>query len=172
MESGVIISKIVVTFEGELWPEIDVEGQPIPYSARKGKYGKFYKPKRLLEFQSNVASAGLEAVLQTGRTSLETEHVAVISRFTRKGKAKCDADNLQKSVQDALTGVVYADDVQVHALAVTKESDDQPRSKILVMTLANVTVEVEDDSKRRSRSRAKRSGSNRKTVSKKRRSSR
>ena len=168
MALGVIISKIVVTFEGELWPEINVEGQPIPYSARKGRHGKFYKPKRLLEYQSNVASAGLEAVIRAGRTGLEVRNVAVVSRFSRKGKTKCDADNLQKAVQDALTGVVYADDVQVHALAVTKRLEQRPRSEILVMTLDNVTVEVEDDNKRRSRRTTKRTGSNRKAVSKKR----
>jgi Holliday junction resolvase RusA-like endonuclease len=45
---------------------------------------------------------------------------------------KCDADNLAKSILDALNGIAYYDDSQVCELLVRKYYSDNPRVEILI----------------------------------------
>ena len=45
---------------------------------------------------------------------------------------KCDADNLAKSILDALNGIAFYDDSQVCELAVSKYYSDEPRVDIII----------------------------------------
>jgi Holliday junction resolvase RusA-like endonuclease len=45
---------------------------------------------------------------------------------------KCDADNLAKSILDALNGIAFYDDSQVCELSVSKLYSDNPRAEITI----------------------------------------
>ncbi len=45
---------------------------------------------------------------------------------------KCDADNLAKSILDALNGIAFYDDSQVCELSVSKLYSDEPRAEITI----------------------------------------
>jgi Holliday junction resolvase RusA-like endonuclease len=45
---------------------------------------------------------------------------------------KCDADNLAKSILDALNGIAFYDDSQVCELSVSKLYSDEPRTEITI----------------------------------------
>ena len=51
--------------------------------------------------------------------------------YYRKNKVRADVDNLAKTTMDAMTGLVYVDDVQIVDLHITKAVDaSNPRVEI------------------------------------------
>lgn len=135
------MSKIKVTFEGELTPEIRVDGQPIPSSARCG-YKRVHLGKRTKEYRKRIVDAA-EDTLDLKMPFIKGK-IGLLTQFTRKGRIKCDVDNVQKSVQDALTGLLWDDDDRVHAIIVIKQYGNNPETKIRAIRLDNISVEIQD----------------------------
>lgn len=129
--------KIVITLVGKLAPEIKVPGQPVPSSLRRGR-GRMYLGKRTQEYRDRIVDAATDKL--GPRFKFIRGAIGILTRFTRKGKTKADVDNVQKSVQDALTGVLWADDNAVEAIVVLKNYGKIPMTKIQAMALDNVNV--------------------------------
>ena len=117
------------TTAGESLIEFFVEGNPVPkQSFKMGKYGG-YQPKRVTDWQEQVAWCA--SVAYKGEP-LETP-VSVRLIFRRKDKRRCDLDNLAKAVNDALEGIVFKNDEQIHHLTVYKfYKQDNPGVNITV----------------------------------------
>jgi hypothetical protein len=68
-----------------------------------------------------------------------TRRLRIVLTYYHEGEStSLDSDNLLKPIQDALNGLVYADDVQVVDTAVRRTSIDQPivarrASRVLLM---------------------------------------
>jgi Holliday junction resolvase RusA-like endonuclease len=76
----------------------------------------------------------LEARSQWGRRKPITEEVELWIRLFFGTKRRADIDNFHKLSLDALSGVVYADDSQIHALHVERDYDKaDPRIEIEVI---------------------------------------
>jgi len=150
------MSKVTITLTGETLPLLEVDGQPIPAErVRRGRGGRFYVPKRTRDYRAKVSEAAMEA---WGDNPPLTEEVGMVSVFKRKGKQACDADNLQKTMQDALLGIAYLDDSQIHAIVAVKEPEsDTPGSQVLLMALENLSIKVEEPNDRRKRKKARKS---------------
>lgn len=90
--------------------EITVPGEPVPLArARRGEYGKFYTPKKSLQYQSDIAWEARRA-----RTRFGQREVVVHTDFYCRSKRAQDGDNMHKAVLDALEKAeVYDNDRQV-----------------------------------------------------------
>ena len=87
-----------------------VVGQPIPKArARVTRYGT-YTPETTGNWEKLV---GDEAALVMRGHEIFTGPLRVVLHFRRKSLVHCDLDNLQKSVLDALKGIVWVDDCQI-----------------------------------------------------------
>jgi len=85
-----------------------------------------YTPRRTREFQDDVGWAA-----KVARVKPRNGKIAVTLHFYG---CKGDADNLAKSVLDALNGIAYRDDRQVVELHVFVERDEIPARTEIVIT--------------------------------------
>lgn len=110
-----------------------VPGPPQPKQrARKGKNGHWYTPEATRAYEERVRLHGLRAVRVHDRCNASnlgvgrwptTARYALTLRIVFADRRRRDADNVAKAIQDALNGVVWADDSQITALACTREVD-------------------------------------------------
>lgn len=110
-----------------------VPGEPVPKQSFKYRKGGGYQPARVTEWQEAVGWMAKEAM--QGKDLLAGP-IEVEVGFVRSNKRRCDIDNLQKAVSDALQGVVFADDDQIHKMVLYKFYDkDAPGAWIQVRQL-------------------------------------
>lgn len=112
-----------------LFLSVIVEGNPIPKQRARivGRHG--YTPKRTKAYEQKVAWA----VKQEIKGKLFTGDIAVFLDFYRSDRRRCDIDNLQKAILDALNGIAYKDDSQIVKLHSEKHFDrENPRVYIKI----------------------------------------
>lgn len=115
-------SKVILITE--LNPEPWTVGTVTTGFKGKQRYGKIAKDQRLIDYQTGVAACirqaypGLEMFPTTLKLNLmfklwrqEDEYTTGVGRKSKRKVA--DATNMQKALEDALQGVLYADDSQV-----------------------------------------------------------
>ena len=107
-------------------------GQPLPKQRpRFVSKGWAYTAQRTRYYEKNLQAAFAEAVglfRSDGKSAF-----GLRCRFYRSDLVRCDVDNLVKSIKDAATGVVWADDsqvVEVHARLYRKQ--EEPRVEVLI----------------------------------------
>lgn len=123
-----------------------VEGKGRPRFKKVGNFVQTYTPKNTRYYEKMIADAYKEqsGVLYPTEMPLKLRIRAIIgipSTFTKKKKSRAiqgelrptkkpDADNIAKSVLDALNGVAYADDKQVVDLGIKKYYGEVERVEI------------------------------------------
>lgn len=121
-----------------------VQGPPIPKARpRFTRTGRTYTPKATVEQEERIRAAYRAAGGVTFEGPLAVHILAVMSIPRNTGKKareslfwhgkRPDADNLAKTVLDALNGVAYKDDGQVARLEVAKTYGDKPRTEIEIV---------------------------------------
>lgn len=130
-----------------------VPGKPLgkqrPRFSRKGTVVRTYTPRQTAEYERLVK----ESYIAAGGEKLEGAIGATIRGYFDPPKAtskkqrqkmlsgeigytkKVDADNLAKSILDALNGVAYADDAQVSLLLVYKAYAEMARVEVQLKEL-------------------------------------
>lgn len=124
-----------------------VPGQPVP-KERAGRVGyidkrtgkpraRSFNPERTSDYEEKVAKYA-----QAAGVKLLRGRVGIRILFFRADYRRADLENLQKSVWDALTGIAYEDDSQIHQSAEVKEYDkENPRCEVRVWEIAEVALE-------------------------------
>lgn len=122
-------------------------GKKRPKFRRRGNFVQTYNPKATTDFESLIRNAAEKAM--GGMEPLETPvalycyvRLPIPQSYSKKRLQAClngsewpkkvDLDNVVKSVQDAMNGVIYQDDVQIVSLHATKKYDMVPGVEILV----------------------------------------
>lgn len=113
-------------------------GKPIPKGRpkfrRMGKYTSTYTPKTTVDYENKIRTAYMQQnenmpPLEGGVISNIEIVIPMPASWSKKKKAemdqtfhiqKPDKDNLEKSILDALNGVAYVDDGQIHTGLTTK----------------------------------------------------
>ncbi len=117
----------------------EVDGNPIPkqsYVHGSGR-GRSHTPQRVKDWQDYVAIKALQAMLAKDLPLFEGK-CAIYTTFFRSDRRRVDDGNLSKAVDDALNGVVWVDDSQVHFRMTQKKYDkENPGIKIRVWELAD-----------------------------------
>lgn len=115
----------------ELIAAFTVWGEPKPKERPRFGRGRTYTPKKTADAEKAVVSAFKTAHPQFTAT-IETLRLEI--DFHRKGQRAVDLDNLVKLVQDALNGVLYADDAQVAELVAARHhgAGEQARTDVRV----------------------------------------
>jgi Holliday junction resolvase RusA-like endonuclease len=111
-----------------------VEGKPQPKQrARRGNRGTWYTPPETVAFETLVRNAAFIEMATKGISrDWEGPLELTVSCYYPNAR-RYDADNLLKSVSDALNGFVYADDCQIRKATVTKDIDrERPRTEVTV----------------------------------------
>ena len=111
-----------------------VQGKPRPRFSMAGGYPKAYTPKSAHQYEKWIATeykrqggrfytGELKIVIDTFRAMPKSRPKKLVSE---PDTYKFDADNICKSVLDALNGIAYKDDTQVTELHVIKH----PRTRM------------------------------------------
>ncbi len=79
---------------------------------RKGRHGNFYTPPKTHKYEEWVRWC-LYSVYRKSEVVCDKTHAWDVS-FTVYGKCRADMDNVQKTIMDALQGVIYRNDKQVY----------------------------------------------------------
>ena len=88
-----------------------VPGEPVPKARPRVVNGRTYTPKRTVEAEKAIGWAFREAM--PGFDPLTCLVGMCCTFYTKSQKPRADVDNLVKTVQDALEGIVYVNDRQV-----------------------------------------------------------
>lgn len=134
----------------------DIIGEPVgkqrPHFVSKARQA--YTPKKTKEYEKLVQISFLSAKNRQGWTIAAGNVSAEIVAYYKPSKAfakrwpdeseweqlactkKPDADNVAKSVLDALNGLAYVDDKQVSDLAVHKRWSSHPRVEVKLKELS------------------------------------
>ena len=89
------------------------EGEPISKARPRVTKNGTFTPKKTLEAEAAIRAAFLKAHPDALR-SVDADHAWSLSvKFFRYERRARDLDNLVKTVQDALQGLIWADDAQV-----------------------------------------------------------
>lgn len=91
-----------------------VPGPPTPKARARVCRAGAYTPRRTNEYEATVRSLALLA-RQKAKQRMWTGPVSIYAEFRLRGNgtSKPDLDNLIKSVKDACSGIIYADDAQI-----------------------------------------------------------
>lgn len=126
--------------------EFVVDGEPVAKGRpRFTMTGRAYTPKRTHDYEKKVKEAysgemfpediplevHIDAYFQIPKSVSKKRHEEMRRGSIRPMK-KPDADNIAKSICDALNGVAYADDKQVIRLVVDKWYSDVPRAEVKI----------------------------------------
>lgn len=95
-----------------------IDMNPIPKARPRFSNGHAYTPQRTQSYEEYVGYIASQAM--QGQV-FETECIAIVLHFKRKGKRLCDIDNLCKACLDAFNGTVWRDDTQVREIHATLE---------------------------------------------------
>jgi len=99
-----------------LMPSVSIRGQqPLPKQSFRYTKGGGYTDANVRAWQECVAWQAKALCSEPGDGIYEVELV-----FYRYQKHRVDLDNLSKAVLDAMNGVVWVDDAQVHKLTIEK----------------------------------------------------
>lgn len=126
-----------------------VPGEPQGKGRPRFGNGRTYTPAKTIAYEKLIAGKAAEAMryFPDGVTALPVRvrvdaYKGIPKSWTRAKRlramdgqeipGKPDLDNVAKAVLDALNGVVYADDVQVTRLLVTKQYSLEPRLVVTV----------------------------------------
>lgn len=111
--------------------EFTIPGQPVPWQRPgKGLHGHRYTQPQSRQYQETIRAAARNA----GVREPTEEPVWLALAFYRASAQRCDLDNLVKQVKDALNGIAWDDDSQVHALTASKHVDPKrPRCEVAIM---------------------------------------
>ncbi len=132
------------------------KGQARPRFARMGKFVRTYDPTDSVDWKSKVAVFARQAGVQpmSGLVSIVvTAYLPRPKRLMRKrdpegcvwAGCKPDADNLLKGVQDALTGIAYADDSAIVSAKVEKLYHSKAGVPKTVVELCEMSAEASVD---------------------------
>lgn len=127
---------------------ITVPGEPVAKARpRFTRNGNVYTPKKTAVYEQVIGLHARAAMkgrkILTGAVRLSvTAYMPIPSSWSMKQKTKAmtgalrhtkrpDSDNLCKAVQDALNGVIYADDAQIDEVHIVKRYG-MPRTEIVV----------------------------------------
>jgi len=111
-----------------------VSGNPIPKQSFRFRNGqRSYQPARIKAWQNMVAAEAYAVMI--GKDKLVAP-LRVSIHFRRDNRRRVDLDNLSKAVLDAMNGIVYQDDQQIHELRLSKEIDkDNPGVDVRIWTM-------------------------------------
>lgn len=126
-----------------------VPGEPQGKGRPRFGNGRTYTPAKTIEYERRIARKAAEAMrhfphdLTTLPVRVRIDVYKGVAKSWTKAKraraldgqevpGKPDLDNVAKAVLDALNAVVYADDVQVVRLLVTKQYSMEPRLVVTV----------------------------------------
>lgn len=114
--------------------------------------GLTYTPQKTVEYENLVklsfAAAGGEKFLDDSILRMQIRaYFRIPSSFSKKKQAACrdgtvrpakkpDADNIIKSICDALNNVAYKDDAQVVEVQLRKFYSDEPRVEVFLSEIA------------------------------------
>lgn len=119
-----------------------VPGQPVP-KERAGRavtvnkvtgkaHVRSFNPTKTADYEKKVARAAVAA----GVRQMLRGRLGIQLAFYRADNQRCDLDNLEKSVKDALNKVAYADDSQICRCVKSKDVDpDNPRAEVRIWEL-------------------------------------
>ena len=127
---------------------ITVPGEPVAKARpRFTKNGHVYTPKKTAVYEQVIGLHARAAMkgkkILTGAIKMSvTAYMPIPQSWSRTQKAKAmsgalrhtkrpDSDNLCKAVQDALNGIIYADDAQIYEVHILKRYGI-PRTEIVV----------------------------------------
>lgn len=111
-----------------------VEGDPVPWERARTGAGWHVTPPKTRAWQTRVKVAARQAKVKPTR-----KRVRVWLTFYRASKRRCDWDNLAKSVCDALNGIAWVDDTQIHEAHVTKHiSSERPHVSVTIQEVYEV----------------------------------
>jgi len=94
-----------------------VLGEPVAKARPRVGNGHAYTPEATRTWEQAVGWAALQARGAAGIAEPVAGPVAVTMEFRVSEGSRADIDNLAKAVLDALNGIIYADDSQVHYIA-------------------------------------------------------
>lgn len=90
-----------------------VPGDPVPWPrTRVSRNGRFYLAQRIKTWKATIAAYALPERVKHGMLT----GPVTLSLWFQLRHNRGDIDNYAKAVMDALTGVLYRDDRQVHEL--------------------------------------------------------
>lgn len=106
-----------------LWRSaVGKNGRPFTYATPEG-----VATKEAWQYQAKAARE------EAGAKIIEAAPLTLSVRFYFKTRARRDVDNFLKAVLDCMTGIVYADDSQIHVLKAEKCYDSEdPRIEIII----------------------------------------
>lgn len=128
----------------------EVVGKGRPRFSTVNGYGRAYTPKKTLSYEKSVRAAYLEEYPTGLLTWQDKEPLEMIvnayfeipKSASKKAKQKMlleqfptkkpDADNIIKSIADALNGIVYADDSQIVQATVNKWWSEESKAEIII----------------------------------------
>lgn len=128
----------------------EVVGKGRPRFSTVNGYGRAYTPKKTLSYEKSVRAAYLEEYPTGLLTWQDKEPLEMIvnayfeipKSASKKAKQKMlleqfptkkpDADNIIKSIADALNGIAYADDSQIVQATVNKWWAEESKAEIII----------------------------------------
>lgn len=128
----------------------EVVGKGRPRFSTVNGYGRAYTPKKTLSYEKSVRAAYLEEYPTELLTWQDKEPLEMIvnayfeipKSASKKAKQKMlleqfptkkpDADNIIKSIADALNGIAYADDSQIVQATVNKWWAEESKAEIII----------------------------------------
>jgi Holliday junction resolvase RusA-like endonuclease len=116
-------------------PEVDmvctivIPGEPIPKARPRLSNGHVHTAPRTAAAEARIREY---LFAQDPRRRPVSEPVMLVTTFHTSGKARGDLDNYVKLASDALNGIVWKDDRQVHALVAMMFEHSTPCTVITV----------------------------------------
>lgn len=112
---------------------IIIPGKPVGKGRpRFNRNGHAYTPKDTRDHEARIAWHAKAAMNR--REPLDGT-VEVRFRFVLPDRRRRDIDNLLKLGLDAMNGITYSDDTQVHHIEATKQVGDEPRTEITILPM-------------------------------------
>ncbi|MBB3175391.1 Holliday junction resolvase RusA-like endonuclease [Endobacter medicaginis] len=136
-------SRHPVPFPSNRVLEFAIATRPIPKARPRLGRGRTYTPQRTLDYESLIQLAA-QAAMARSQLPLFDEPVRVVLSLQFAGRdgtlptapGDGDADNLAKSILDAMNSVVWTDDRLVVSLSVSKSCGDADQVRVRVETFA------------------------------------
>ncbi len=93
--------------------EFVIPGKPVPKARPRVTRNRTFTPQRTKDFEEHVGICAMIAHNRTRQPWDVNVEYGIECRFYFAGKPRVDGDNLLKSIQDGLEGVLYVNDTQV-----------------------------------------------------------
>jgi crossover junction endodeoxyribonuclease RusA len=113
--------------------EVVIVGKPVSKARPRFGRGRTYTPQTTVDAEKAVRVAYWQSsVDQFGRVVMFDGDITINLVFGLGDRRRRDWDNLAKLVCDALNGIAYRDDAQIHRAVVDKLYTDTPYTKIII----------------------------------------